>query len=1095
MDLAALASTIGRKTTAAGSQTVDVITFIEAPWGLSMKLFPVQRVILKAHYGLVLDDNPQGFPLDVPVPVDHANYHPDLVDHEGYYKLRVPISDWRRENKQVFTEAGYLKYLHLQGRCNVGDVVPGHERREMILSIGRRSGKCVTGDTLVLTDKGLSYISDMGDVNGPELQPLNIGVCQEAGVRSRSAYFYNAGVHPTFSYKTRCGYNLEGTGKHRVRVLKENGVVDWKRLDEITIGDVIAVNRKSDLWSSEYVPFAPYVSNRGYKKISYPEFVDEKWGLLLGYLAGDGTWPVRDSIDVTVAHSETWAELKSIYVDLFGSYKIAMDDRTKSCGRMGFHSKGVRETLHNLGFSYSLKRDTKEVPWVIFKSPKPVVAAFLQGLFETDGCAEGDGKAVTFSSASEKLAREVQLLLLNFGVVSSFIVFRNKKYKRDYYGLSIRGTKSRKIFAEQIGFRSHKKNDLLQNSFPKEYTREGGDVESIPYQSPWIQRLLDSIPKVKPVKGIRGNYKRSSLRDEIGNSCKPGSGEQLTRVRLQSIIDMARALNADEEVLRHWEEHIRTDYFFDPVTEVGQGEKPVFDLNVPEGESFVANGVTNHNTTISACIAAYETYKLIQKGHPQRFYGLPDSNVIQIISVATDKDQAGLLYREVHGHFVNCDFFGTYMANATQSFATFQTPQDIEKFGSFKENQRARFSLKITFRSCVAKGLRGAGNIVVIMDEIAHFTDAGQSSAEEVYNAVTPSTSAFSQKDPVDSRKPIGPVEGRIILISSPLGKQGQFYKLFQIGMSSGKAAENMLCIEAPTWEVNPTVPASEFEKHYVKDPNVFFTEYGGRFSDRTRGWIEVEDDLIACVDKKARPKTQAPTRMPHYLGLDVALVNDYSAMAVGHLDHHHGKVVLDYIERIRAGEGKYQNQERLEFDQVADWVLDVSRKFYITEGMFDQWAGIPMEQALVKRGLSQIKSVFHQKNLSSQMYQNFKNLMLDEKLSLFDFPIPNGKEHCDYISELMELQAETESKYVVVVEAPQIEGKHDDFSDALVRMVWTATQHFQNKALVIGSRAHMNGTNPQSLPVRGSSAQQMMKLRRSGSHPSRSATQPGRRW
>ncbi len=641
MDLAALASTIGRKTTAAGSQTVDVITFIEAPWGLSMKLFPVQRVILKAHYGLVLDDNPQGFPLDVPVPVDHANYHPDLVDHEGYYKLRVPISDWRRENKQVFTEAGYLKYLHLQGRCNVGDVVPGHERREMILSIGRRSGK----------------------------------------------------------------------------------------------------------------------------------------------------------------------------------------------------------------------------------------------------------------------------------------------------------------------------------------------------------------------------------------------------------------------------------------------------------------------TTISACIAAYETYKLIQKGHPQRFYGLPDSNVIQIISVATDKDQAGLLYREVHGHFVNCDFFGTYMANATQSFATFQTPQDIEKFGSFKENQRARFSLKITFRSCVAKGLRGAGNIVVIMDEIAHFTDAGQSSAEEVYNAVTPSTSAFSQKDPVDSRKPIGPVEGRIILISSPLGKQGQFYKLFQIGMSSGKAAENMLCIEAPTWEVNPTVPASEFEKHYVKDPNVFFTEYGGRFSDRTRGWIEVEDDLIACVDKKARPKTQAPTRMPHYLGLDVALVNDYSAMAIGHLDHNHGKVVLDYIERIRAGEGKYQNQERLEFDQVADWVLDVSRKFYIAEGMFDQWAGIPMEQALVKRGLSQIKSVFHQKNLSSQMYQNFKNLMLDEKLSLFDFPIPNGKEHCDYISELMELQAETESKYVVVVEAPQIEGKHDDFSDALVRMVWTATQHFQNKALVIGSRAHMNGTNPQSLPVRGSSAQQMMKLRRSGSHPSRSATQPGRRW
>lgn len=640
MNLADLASSIGRKTTSLGSQFVDIITFIEAPWGLSMKLFPVQRVILKAHYGLELDDNPHGFPLDIPVPVDHPNYHPSLVDADGYYNLRIPISDWRRENHQVFTEAGYLKYLHMNGRCNTGEIKPGHERREMILSIGRRSGK----------------------------------------------------------------------------------------------------------------------------------------------------------------------------------------------------------------------------------------------------------------------------------------------------------------------------------------------------------------------------------------------------------------------------------------------------------------------TTISACIAAYETYKLIQKGHPQRYYGLPDSNVIQIVSVATSSDQAGLLYREVHGHFMNCDFFGAYMANATQSYATFQTPNDIDKFGSYRDNPRSKFSLKITFRSCVAKGLRGAGNIVVIMDEIAHFTDSGQSSAEEVYNAITPSTSAFSQKDAVDSRKPIGPVEGRIILISSPLGKQGQFYKLFQIGLSSGKASENMLCIEAPTWEVNPTVPASEFEKHYIKDPNVFFTEYGGQFSDRTRGWIEVSEDLFACIDKRARPKTQAPTRMPHYMGIDVALVNDYTSLAVGHNDNANGKVVLDFIDRIRAGEGKYSGQERLEFDQVADWIEEISRKFYISEGVFDQWAGIPLQQALAKRGLGQFKSFFPTKTLSSQMYQNFKNLMLDEKLVLYDAPILDGHEHCFYIEELLELQAETESKYVISVQAPQIEGKHDDASDALMRMVWTATQHLQTKAVIMGSRAYQNGTAQNQRPMSGNLAN-LLKLRRGGSHESRAIPQRRKGW
>ena len=598
MNLADLAINIGRRDVDDATETVDIITFIEAPWGLGMKLFPVQKVILKVHYGLALDDNAFNFPLDTPVPEDHPAYDALLVDTDGYYAHRVPISDWRRENVQVFTEAGYLKYLYDNKRSNVEALVPGHERREMILSIGRRSGK----------------------------------------------------------------------------------------------------------------------------------------------------------------------------------------------------------------------------------------------------------------------------------------------------------------------------------------------------------------------------------------------------------------------------------------------------------------------TTISACIAAYETYKLISKGHPQEFYGLPDSNVIQIISVATDKDQAGLLYRECHGHFVNCDFFATYLANATQSFATFQTPQDIEKFGHYTDNPRSRFSIKVTFRSCVAKGLRGAGNIVVILDEVAHFTDKGQSGAEEVYNAVTPSTSAFSHKDPLDARKPIGPVEGRIILISSPLGRQGQFYKLFQIGMRGGKAAQNMLCIEAPTWEVNPTVPATEFEKHYVKDPRVFFTEYGGEFSDRTRGWIEESKDLIACIKPGTRPKTQAPPRSPHFMGVDIALVGDYSALAIGHNDAD-GNVVLDYIERISAGEGDYVGQERLEFVDVADWIERLAKRFYISAGIFDQWAGIPLEQALKKRGLSQLKSVHHTRILSSQMFQNFKDHMLDQRLVLYDWPIADNEDHCSYISELLELQAEVVSKYIIRVEAPQIDGKHDDFSDALVRMVWCATQNANKQHAILGHR------------------------------------------
>jgi hypothetical protein len=492
-------------------------------------------------------------------------------------------------------------------------------------------------------------------------------------------------------------------------------------------------------------------------------------------------------------------------------------------------------------------------------------------------------------------------------------------------------------------------------------------------------------------------------------------------------------------------------------------------------------GRRSGKTLLTSCVVAYETYKLLLKANPQRYYGFSQSNVIQLISVATDKDQAALLYQEAAGHFQKCDYFKPYAANSTQSFATFQTPYDIDKYGSYHDNPKARYSVKVTFRSCVAKGLRGGNNILVALDEAAHFGEKGQGGADEVHQAVSPSAKTFLPKDPNNKARPIGENEGRVIMISSPLGKQGLFYKQFRMGFEK-RAGKNILSFQAPTWEVNPTIDGPTFEAEYLKDPTAFFTEFGAEFTDRTRGWIEDKKDLLACIVPDLRPKLRSPPRAPHFLGLDVALVGDYSALAVGH-NEPDGTVVCDFYERIRAGEGDFADLERLEFDDVADWVYDVSRRFYIHEGIFDQWAGIPMEQALVKRGLSQMKSIHHTRQLSSQMFQNFKNMMMDRKIALYDFPIPDGEEHSDLIREILELQAEVVSKYIVKVEAPNMDGKHDDLSDALVRMVWTATQNSGRVHAVRSVRSQRGyGLSTASVTRFAHKTQRV----RSGSHPSR---------
>jgi len=510
----------------------------------------------------------------------------------------------------------------------------------------------------------------------------------------------------------------------------------------------------------------------------------------------------------------------------------------------------------------------------------------------------------------------------------------------------------------------------------------------------------------------------------------------------------------EAEYLRHLYSEGRCN-----ISEVIEGEE--------RREMILSVGRRSGKTTISACIAAYETYKLLSKGNPQSYYGLPDGNTIQLISVATDKDQAGLLYRDVAKYFAGCEFFRAYQANATQSFARFQTPSDIDRHGRYAENPNASAaSINVTFRSCIAKGLRGAGNIVIILDEVAHFTDGGQSSADEVYQAVKPSMGAFSQKNPDNTHEPIGPVEGRMILISSPLGRQGKFYEQFQLAMGGSKAAGKMLAIEAPTWEVNPTLPSEFFAGEYVKDPRMFDTEYGGKFSDRTLGWIDDAKDLMACVDVAHKPRSRGIPRMPYFLGLDVGLANDGSAVAIGHIENE--QIILDYIDQIKAGEGDFVGMERLEFDDVADWVYDLSRRFLIDEGMFDQWSGIPMEQALLKKGLKQCKATHFTQTLNSQIFRNFKDMMFDQRIVLFDYTKDQrealrdseGKApaHMPYLAELLTLQADYKSKYVVTVKAPNIRGAHDDLSDALVRMIWLASDKLSNRAYI--ARAGSRGPN-----------------------------------
>lgn len=499
-------------------------------------------------------------------------------------------------------------------------------------------------------------------------------------------------------------------------------------------------------------------------------------------------------------------------------------------------------------------------------------------------------------------------------------------------------------------------------------------------------------------------------------------------------------------------------------------------------------GRRSGKTFLSSIISSYETYKLLRKGNPQRYYGLPEGAPIHISNVATSRDQAKLMFDETRRHYRNCEFFDTYLARSTQSYVNFQTPHDLRSHGNEGEDDQE--SVQIKFFSSVSKGIRGTNNIVVVLDEAAFFPTKGEKSAKAVYKAASPSLAAFSKKDPEDGKTPIGPPEGKLIMISSPHTREGLFYEQYEKALSGYKESEKLLMIRAPTWEVNPTVSVEYYEGEFHNDPEAFWSEFGSEFTSRVKSWIDREEDLTICIDKDLEPKSRGVPQEPHYLGIDLAAKGDRTALVLtkpkgdhvqlvyhelwqagvpwDSINPHLSAPMLDYAKTL-------QDEVRLELEKIADWVQALSRKFYIEAGEFDSWEGISFQQSMERRNLDQIEMVNFTRNDTSRRFHAFKQLLWHERMELYDYvrdPADElkGEIKSSYMKELMDLEADRVSKNIVNVEAPDVAGKYDDFADALVRSVWLSLSTMLPKEEGgRGKKKVTSSTNSTNRPTSGS--------------------------
>jgi len=460
---------------------------------------------------------------------------------------------------------------------------------------------------------------------GPgKIDPLAVRVQQEHGVAS-SAYSYRGGLRETVRVRTYLGFELEGTPNHRIRVLSPEGTIEWKRLGGITEGDYACIVRKGLFGNgADLSAFVYERSPHDHSSLDFvvpPELTPE-WGFLMGCMIGDGACRHRSSVSISCAEPDVRAAILKTMRDLGGEGHETPDKRrpglmTLRCSRVQF-----RAFLTFLGVGY-VGAAHKTVPWSVLVSPKPIVVAFLRAYFECDGSVSG--QALEAVTKSRELARQLQVLLLQFGIVTRRFTKRHRKYGV-FWRVRVMGT-SVDLFRQKIGFVSKRKHNALGNLVNKTHAsgrrKLSNAYDVVPYQTEPLRRFYAGLPAENRNRDTSHFFR--ARRGKIACTTR-----QVERIATEF---------RDTPGAEHFVRLHAAGYVFDPVVSVMAGESQVFDLNVPQGEMFAANGFMNHNTTLARILARTLLCENLDKADPEPCNACPSCLAVL--------DETSLAFREL----------------------------------------------------------------------------------------------------------------------------------------------------------------------------------------------------------------------------------------------------------------------------------------------------------------------------------------------------------------------------------------------------------------------------------------------------------------
>ena len=442
------------------------------------------------------------------------------------------------------------------------------------------SGKCCTADTYIWTDKGLETIEELFERCGQkasctsritDISDLDVRVVNEHGELEPVTALTHNNRRPVLRLRLISGRTVSVTHNHPLRVLDDNGFIVWRTAEKIAEGDTVV--------SAEF----------GAVEAASGDGISEDEAVFLGYLIAEGTLTQEFRVQFTNWDREVAEEFTKLTESLFGVEVRNYYDRE-------YHISG-KEFRQELAERYDLDYVAaagKKVPHCIRTAGHKIQRAFLSALFEGDGWID-KSSTIGFASASEQLAREVQLMLFGFGIPCTLAPKFNPKYERNYWNVAINQAVSHR-FMEEIGFRSARRAAQAEAGLRRSIHEPR--LESIPNLTKLLAGLRDDIGGDREFDRMW----RDLSRDDMNLEC--------SRARLAKIVRWGtereeRLSSGGRAILGYLRDLVNARYTYERVVSIEDaGVQPTFDIVVPRTHSFVANGILSHNTTVSLHVIA-----------------------------------------------------------------------------------------------------------------------------------------------------------------------------------------------------------------------------------------------------------------------------------------------------------------------------------------------------------------------------------------------------------------------------------------------------------------------------------------------------------